>query len=507
MGTVYELTHRRLDRQFAAKVLAYDLSNDYTSLARFRREAEIVSGLRHPNIVDIVDWEHLDNGSPCIIMEYLHGESLADRLKRLRVLSFTDIVRIGQQMLSGLSVAHHEHIVHRDLKPDNVFLAQSTDAGHEVVKLLDFGISKIYNTQTLATEETALLGTPAYMSPEQAESRSADIDQTTDLWAMGAILYEMAAGRPAFDAQSVPSLLFKVCHRDPEPLATYRDDVPVAFEQVIARALARERERRFESAGEMSRALEYALGRSSRVRLVETPADLAANHHGLPVADQAQPFRHLVFDPQSDSGTDGVAPVERVPFGVASTMPGAALEASLDGQTTVSRVSGQTRTAHVGRSSKGRGVSLTLALVLLGVGLAIGLLVARGQWGDSAGADRAEERTRDVIPHQTPAGIAAPVRESATGDQDGSGEASASVNGDGASPTDVERLNDSRASTREMSDRTKRQQASKKRASKKRAGKKRAGKSRSRDNRDRLMRKTPAIERKKGEPVDPFATP
>lgn len=258
MGAVYELRHVRLNRKFALKTLSKDLVEDAQALARFEREADVVAKLRHPNIVDIVDWDTLPDGSPCIIMEYLDGEDLGTRLKREGALPWNMILGIADPILSALCVAHREGIVHRDLKPQNIYLA-ADDAGEERPKLLDFGVSKIRGSGTLATTDTSLVGTPAYMSPEQADGRPEDIGPSTDCWAMGALLYEMATGQQAFADASVPRVLYKICFGAPPNLLELRPDAPAAFVTLIERTLSRDAKTRLADAEILRSELRAAL--------------------------------------------------------------------------------------------------------------------------------------------------------------------------------------------------------------------------------------------------------
>src|SRR5262249_30866983 len=159
---------------------------------------------------------------------YLRGEPLAMRLRAEKALPWEQIGEVGDQVLAALSVAHRAGVVHRDLKPENIFLALD-DAGREHVKLLDFGISKLRDSKTFATTDARVLGTPAYMAPEQAEGRHDLIGPGTDVWAMGAILYEMVTGTVAFAAPSTPAILYRVCHGEPDPLRERRPDAPPAL--------------------------------------------------------------------------------------------------------------------------------------------------------------------------------------------------------------------------------------------------------------------------------------
>src|SRR5262245_472569 len=239
MGAIYEVQHLRLRRTFALKRLSQSYAEDPVALTRFQREADVVARLRHPNVVEIVDWETLSDGSPCMIMELLRGEDLGQRLRRAGPLPWHLIARLGDQMLSALQVAHRAGIVHRDLKPQNIFIAQD-DAGDEHAKLLDFGVSKIRHSDSSLTGDYNMIGTPSYMAPEQAEGQSEAIGPASDVWAMGAILYAMATARHAFQAENPPSVLYRVCHGEPDPLPRYRPDAPPAFVRLIGRAMSRD---------------------------------------------------------------------------------------------------------------------------------------------------------------------------------------------------------------------------------------------------------------------------
>ncbi|MEJ7597978.1 MAG: serine/threonine-protein kinase [Kofleriaceae bacterium] len=265
MGAVYEVVNTRLGRSFAMKILIGEDANDDEVLSRFRREADMIARIKHPNIVEVIDWESLDDGSPCIILEYLQGEDLARRIRDAAPLPWPAIARFGDHVLSALSIAHAANIVHRDLKPQNIFLAHD-DSGDERAKLLDFGVSKIRDSQSLVTTDARLLGTPSYMAPEQAEGRHEDVGPATDLWAMGAILYEMATGDLAFDGASMPAVLYKICSKEIEPVSNRRGDAPVAFVQLIRDALARDFDLRISDADVFRVRLRQALSSVANVR-------------------------------------------------------------------------------------------------------------------------------------------------------------------------------------------------------------------------------------------------
>jgi len=236
MGMIYEVTNIRLGRTFALKTITAEAAQDPEVLQRFRREAEIVANLRHPHIVEVVDWDQLDDGAPFLVMEYLQGETLATRIAAVGPLPWPQIARICDQVLSAITVAHRAGVVHRDLKPDNIFLA-SDDAGDERVKLLDFGISKIRDSTTFQTTDAKVLGTPAYMAPEQAEGQHDKIGPATDVWALGAIIYEMVTGEVAFAAPSTPAILYRVCHGRPTPANQLRPDAPTELVELLDWAL------------------------------------------------------------------------------------------------------------------------------------------------------------------------------------------------------------------------------------------------------------------------------
>ncbi len=259
MGAVWGARHLRLPgKRVAIKVLLGGPGGDVDAqaLARFKREAEVASRIGHAGIVEVLDFNHLPDGTPYQVLEYLAGESLGARLGRgaLPVATTLDFAR---QIGSALAAAHRAGVVHRDLKPENIFLCP-TDAGgvvSERVKVLDFGISKIRGSQTVKTQDQVLIGTPQYMAPEQAEGNNAAIDARTDLFALGAIAYEMLTGRPAFSGESVVAVIMNVVAGTPTPLASLAPGTPPAVVAAVERALAKKPDERFADVGAFIEAL------------------------------------------------------------------------------------------------------------------------------------------------------------------------------------------------------------------------------------------------------------
>src|SRR5262245_61122557 len=246
MGAVFLARHRRLDgKRVAIKILHTEI-DDADIVARFKREAEIAAKLNHPNIVGVIDYNVAPDGTPYLVLDYLEGETLAQRIAR-GPISVDQVLSIVRQVGSALAAAHRAGIVHRDLKPQNIFLVPTeVDGRHvEIAKVLDFGISKIRGSQTVKTQESTLLGTPQYMAPEQATGQHSNVDERTDVFALGAIVYEMLVGEPAFSGASIPEVVFKVVYEEPQPLTARATGVPPGIAAAVARAMAKAATDRF----------------------------------------------------------------------------------------------------------------------------------------------------------------------------------------------------------------------------------------------------------------------
>ncbi len=256
MGAVWAADHARLPgKKVAIKVLHAEVASDDESLARFRREAEIASRLGHPNIVDVLDFNLLPDGTPYLVLEFLEGEDLSQRLQR-GPLPLDETASIVRQIGSALQAAHREQIIHRDLKPQNVFLVPTESGGYVsmLAKVLDFGISKIRGSQTVKTNAATMLGTPQYMAPEQALGHHDEVNARTDVFALGAMVYEMLAGRPAFLGQTIPEVVFKVVYEDPTPVGEVAQ-VPPGVADAIMRAMSKKQEERFQDVSSFVAAL------------------------------------------------------------------------------------------------------------------------------------------------------------------------------------------------------------------------------------------------------------
>ena len=255
MGAVFQAVNPAIGKRVALKFLGHEAAQNREACQRFQREAEAASLAESAHIVQIFDSGVTDGGLPFLVMELLTGEDLRARLEREGRLSVPAALRIVSQVLRALLRAHEAGIVHRDLKPDNVFLC-ARDDDPSFVKVVDFGISKVAHARAAdtLTSRGTVLGTAFYMSPEQAQS-FADIDGRTDLFSVGAILFEMLAGKPPHTGPTYEAVLIAICTQDAVDVRTQAPEVPAAVAALLKRALEREREQRFQSAREFLTAI------------------------------------------------------------------------------------------------------------------------------------------------------------------------------------------------------------------------------------------------------------
>jgi serine/threonine-protein kinase len=263
MGTVFEAENIALGRAVAVKVLHPSQAKKRVAVKRFHQEARAAGAIGHPNICEVYDLGTLEDGSPYLVMEKLVGQTLADRIAAHEGgggLPFDDVVDILTQVLSGLVAAHNKGIVHRDIKPENVFLTERVGIP-PVAKLLDFGVSKMLfpepgqRPEDLDLTRTGMvMGTPFYMSPEQARG-DRNLDARVDLWACGVLLYEALTGKRPFHAANYNALLLQILSTKPRPARDLRPSIPLEFEVILGRAMARNRDERYRSATDFQRDL------------------------------------------------------------------------------------------------------------------------------------------------------------------------------------------------------------------------------------------------------------
>ncbi len=302
MGAVYEAEHVLIHRRVALKVLHAHVAERHDALRRFEREAQAAGRIGSPHIAEVLDMGELPDGARFMVMELLDGETLAQRVRWRGKLSPEEAVPIACQVLAGLGAAHAADIIHRDLKPANVFLVSTR--GGDFVKVLDFGVSKFnaLGDDMGATTPGTAVGTPFYMSPEQAKG-SRHVDHRSDLYAVGVLLYECISGQVPFDGGTFNELIFRIVLESPPPLESFVPDLDPAFAAIVRKAMAREAEARYQSARELYEAL----------------AQWLAQFTGVPVDLGAVPWGATPFNPKS-SGGHGIVPPVDVSFEHAATL-------------------------------------------------------------------------------------------------------------------------------------------------------------------------------------------
>ncbi|HEY4160176.1 MAG TPA: serine/threonine-protein kinase [Polyangiaceae bacterium] len=248
MGIVYVARHLTVGKRVALKVLRQHLLQDQEVGRRFAAEATAATAIGNAHIVDTLDYGMLPNGCAYLAMEFLEGQTVTEALRKHKALPLERLLRIGRQVAVALGAAHDAGIVHRDLKPDNIFLVDKNGAA-DFVKILDFGIAKFGGGQNKLTHAGAVFGTPHYMAPEQALGKPTDA--RTDLYALGVIMYEMAAGRVPFDGDNPISVLTQHATETPPPLSKRARGLPRRFDAMVMRCLAKEPADRFKSMAEL----------------------------------------------------------------------------------------------------------------------------------------------------------------------------------------------------------------------------------------------------------------
>lgn len=293
MGAVFEGENTRIHRRVAIKVLHAGVAANEDAVARFEREAQAAGRIGSEHIVEVLDLGNLPGGDRYMVMEFLEGESLADRISTRGRLSPHVTAGILVDMLEGLRAAHDAGIIHRDLKPDNVFLLASRSGKKDFVKIVDFGISKFNvlggNSEFSMTRTGAVMGTPYYMSPEQAKGNR-DVDHRADLYAVGVILYECVAGEVPFNAETFNELLFKIVLEQPTALLEKIPTCDPTFSAIVDKAMARDPAVRFQTAAEFQQALRaWLAGQPVVVDTTATYGTPGLDRTNLPAGGAARP--------------------------------------------------------------------------------------------------------------------------------------------------------------------------------------------------------------------------
>ncbi|QDV20025.1 Serine/threonine-protein kinase PrkC [Gimesia panareensis] len=267
-GIVLKAFDEKLERTVAIKVMAPELAATSPARKRFLREARATAAIRHENVVSIYAVE--EQPLPFLVMEYIAGETLQQRLDRTGPLELREILKIGQQVASGLAAAHARGLIHRDIKPGNILLEEGTDH----LKITDFGLARTADDASV-TQSGVIAGTPLYMSPEQAQAL--EIDPRSDLFSLGSVLYVMCSGRPPFRAATSIAVLRRVVEDQPRPIQQIIPEIPVWLVEIISRLHAKHPEDRFHSAQEVSALLASCLSElNQQEEHVELPADILA---------------------------------------------------------------------------------------------------------------------------------------------------------------------------------------------------------------------------------------
>lgn len=264
MGVVLKGIDPALDRVVAIKVMAPRLANNEAARRRFSREAKAAAAVLHPNVIPIYGVSS-DTSIPYLVMAYIRGGSLQKRLAREGPLPLVEILRISSQIAAGLAAAHEQGLVHRDIKPENILLEE----GVERVTITDFGLARAVDDNTV-TQNGSIVGTPMYMSPEQA--RGEQVDQKSDLFSLGSVMYALCTGRPPYQADSSYGVMRQIIDESPTPIQKLNPEIPEWLARLVERLMSREKTGRFGSASEVHKLLEGCLSHVQQPEAISLPA-------------------------------------------------------------------------------------------------------------------------------------------------------------------------------------------------------------------------------------------
>ncbi len=293
MGVVYKAEDIRLKRLVALKFLPMEMTEDSEAKERFIQEARAASAIEHPNICVIHEINETEEGQLYMVMGYYEGETLKERIRRGNI-PVSEAIDIAIQIASGLSRAHQKGIIHRDIKPANIII---TEDG--LVKILDFGIAKLKGKTDITAQDT-MVGTINYMSPEQIQGNK--VDQRTDIWALGVVLYEMLTGKVPFRGDYEQAIIYSILIEEPEPVSSLQEELPQELEKIVCQALKKEPEQRFQNIEQFLTILRSFQDNN----LLEGNRRISMTEKELP-SIAVLPFTNISNDPEQEYFCDGVA--------------------------------------------------------------------------------------------------------------------------------------------------------------------------------------------------------